>query len=132
MSRAERALILARGLGSRMRAAEPGVRLTAEQERAAAAGLKALMPIGGPPVVDYVLASLADAGIRAVGLVVAPGDNPLRSHLGTLRTSLVIDFVEQAEPRGTADAVVAAEAWAGDEPFLVLNADNLYPPGALR
>ena len=132
MSRAERALILARGLGSRMRAAEPGVRLTADQERAAAAGLKALMPIGGRPFVDYVLASLADAGIRAVGLVIAPGDNPLRRHLASVRTALTVEFVEQTEPRGTADAVLAAESWAGGGPFLALNADNLYPADALR
>jgi len=132
MSRAERALILARGLGSRMRAAEPGAELTPEQEQAARAGLKALMPIGGRPFLDYVLASLADAGVRGAALVVAPGDNPLRAYFASARTSLAIDFVEQAEPRGTADAVLAAEAWAGDEPFLTLNADNLYPAAALR
>jgi glucose-1-phosphate thymidylyltransferase len=37
----------------------------------------------------------------------------------------------QAEPRGTADAVLAAEAALGGDAFLVANGDNLYPPEAL-
>nr|MBA3296070.1 nucleotidyltransferase family protein [Acidobacteriota bacterium] len=45
---------------------------------------------------------------------------------------LTIDFVVQAEPLGTADAVLAVEPWADDEPFLTMNADNLYPSAALR
>jgi glucose-1-phosphate thymidylyltransferase len=39
--------------------------------------------------------------------------------------------VVQEEPRGTADAVLAAEAWTGGADFLALNADNLYPPPVL-
>ena len=42
---------------------------------------------------------------------------------------VAVDFVVQPEPHGTADAVLAAERWAEDEPFLVVNGDNLYPPG---
>ena len=38
----------------------------------------------------------------------------------------------QAEPRGTADAVLAAEQWTQGEPFLVMNGDNLYPADVLR
>ena len=38
----------------------------------------------------------------------------------------------QPEARGTADAVLAAEGWAEDAPFLALNADNLYPVQVLR
>jgi molybdopterin-guanine dinucleotide biosynthesis protein A len=59
MKQTDRALVLARGLGSRMRNDEPGVHLTADQQRAADAGLKALMPIEGRPFLDYVLGSLA-------------------------------------------------------------------------
>jgi len=109
MSRTDRALVLARGLGSRMRAEDPGVQLTPEQAKAAEAGLKALMPIGGRPFLDYVLASLADAGIRTVGLVIAPGENPLRRYYSSARPRVAIDFLIQAEPRGTADAMLAAE-----------------------
>ncbi|MEO7271778.1 MAG: sugar phosphate nucleotidyltransferase [Vicinamibacterales bacterium] len=132
MGRTDRALVLARGLGSRMRADDASVHLTPEQDQAADAGLKALMPIGGRPFLDYVLASLADAGIRTVGLVIAPGENPLRTYYASAPTRVAIDFLIQADARGTADAVLAAEAWAGDAPFLTLNADNLYPTASLR
>jgi dTDP-glucose pyrophosphorylase len=130
--RTDRALVLARGLGSRMRADDPGASLTAAQQQAAAAGLKALMPIDGRPFLDYVLGSLAEAGIRSVGLVVGPGADPVRAHYAQVSTRLSIDFIVQHEARGTADAVTAAEDWTAGDPFLVLNADNLYPVRALR
>ena len=62
-----------------MRADEPAARLTSDQQRAAAAGLKALMPIEGRPFLDYVLGSLADAGLASVGIVVGPGEDPIRA-----------------------------------------------------
>ena len=43
-----------------------------------------------------------------------------------------IRFAIQREARGTADAVLSAEAFAGGEPFLVLNSDNYYPVEVLR
>jgi len=46
-------------------------------------------------------------------------------------TRLRVTFVEQAQPLGTADAVLSAQTWAGSHPFIVLNADNLYPVDVL-
>jgi len=132
MRHTDRALVLARGLGRRMRKDDHGVQLTADQQRAAEAGLKALMPIDGRPFLDYVLGSLADAGLRSVGLVIGPGADPVRSHYANLTTPVSLDFIVQPEARGTADAVLAAEDWAEDAPFLALNADNLYPVQVLR
>lgn len=128
------ALVLARGLGTRMRAADPGADLTPEQQRAADAGSKAMMPIGGRPFLDYVLNSIADAGIRRIGLVVAPVHHALAHNyeVESPPTRIEVDFVVQPEARGTADAVLAAEAWSRDEPFLVMNGDNLYPATVLR
>jgi glucose-1-phosphate thymidylyltransferase len=116
-----------------MRAADPGAVLTADQQRAADAGHKALMPVAGRPFIDYVLDSLGDAGLERTALVVAPNHEEIRGHVAsTPDRAMTIEFVVQAEPRGTADAVLAAEAWTSDEPFLVLNSDNLYPVHALR
>jgi glucose-1-phosphate thymidylyltransferase len=130
---ATRAVVLARGLGTRMRTVDPDAPLTLDQARAADAGLKALMPVNGRPFLDYVLSSLADAGITDVGLVVAPDHQALRRHYVTESppSRLRVSFVVQDEPVGTADAVVAVERWANGEPFLVMNADNLYPVRAL-
>lgn len=128
-----RALVLARGLGTRMQSADAGVPLTPAQQRAADAGLKALLPIGGRPFLDYVLSSLADAGIRSVGVVVAPQHAALADHYAAHPPARVaLSLIVQREALGTADAVVAAEAWTSGEPFLAMNADNLYPVAALN
>jgi dTDP-glucose pyrophosphorylase len=110
-----------------------GARLTAEQSSAADAGLKAMMPVGGArPFLDYVLHRLAEAGVREVGLVIGPEHEQIRAYYRALDTQrLAISFVIQKKPIGTADAVAAGEAWIGAAPFLVLNADNLYPVDAL-
>jgi glucose-1-phosphate thymidylyltransferase len=41
-----------------------------------------------------------------------------------------VSFAIQERPVGTANAVLAAEAFAGDDRFLVMNADNYYPVSA--
>jgi dTDP-glucose pyrophosphorylase len=129
-----RAIVLARGLGTRMRAADPSVQLSPEQQRAADAGLKAMIPVNGRPFLDYILSGLADAGLRDVALVVAPDHAALRDYYSVeCRPSRVrLDFVVQPEPLGTANAVIAAEEWIRRESFLVMNGDNLYPLPALR
>jgi glucose-1-phosphate thymidylyltransferase len=47
-------------------------------------------------------------------------------------TRLSLRFAVQAEPRGTADAVLAAQGVVRNAPFLVLNSDNYYLPATLR
>jgi len=42
-----------------------------------------------------------------------------------------LHFAVQERPLGTADAVLAAEAFAAGAPFVVLNADNYYPAPVL-
>ncbi|MEN3337354.1 MAG: glucose-phosphate thymidylyltransferase [Acidobacteriota bacterium] len=129
-----RAVVLARGLGSRMRAPDPEADLTAEQARAADEGHKAMMPVNGRPFLDYVLSGLADAGLNQVALIVAPDHRALldRYTSDAPPSRLALSFLVQAEARGTADAVLAAEEWAAGEPFLTMNSDNLYPREALQ
>src|SRR6266516_4445603 len=110
---ATRAVVLARGLGTRMRAADPSASLTLDQTRMADAGLKPMIPINGRPFLDYVLGALADAGMTDVALVVAPNHDAVRRHYVTDAppSRIRLSFVVQAEPRGTADAVLAIEGW---------------------
>jgi dTDP-glucose pyrophosphorylase len=113
-----------------MQRVDSGATLTAEQAAAADEGVKAMMPLGrGRPFLHYVLSALADAGANEVCLVVAPDAQHLQRHFHhemTLRR-MRISFAVQQEARGTADAVLAAESFARNERFLVLNADNYYP-----
>lgn len=129
----DKAVILARGLGTRMRRADDTATLDARQSAAAATGVKALIPLDRP-FLDYVLSALADAGYRWVCLVVAPQHDAIREYYveQSPPQRLHIDFAVQEEPRGTADAVAAAESFAGGDPFLVINSDNYYPLQALR
>ena len=127
----EQVVVLARGLGSRMRKEDPAVALDATQAAAAAGGVKAMIPIGRP-FLDYVLAVTADAGYSRVCLVVAPEHGQIREYYSRLKPKrLQIEFAIQVAARGTADAVAAAEEAVGGQPFLVLNSDNLYPLEAL-
>ncbi len=131
--RMDQAVILARGLGTRMRRNDAEAALDPHQRAVAETGVKALIPVGRP-FLDYVLSALADAGYRRVGLVVAPDHEPLRDyyHRQLRLQRLELRFAVQEHPRGTADAVAAARSLCGDEPFLVLNSDNYYPAEALR
>ena len=128
-----RALVLARGLGRRMQTVD-GITLNDEQRNAADAGLKAMLPIEGRPFLDYVLSSLADAGISRAALIVAPDHDAIRRRYveDCAPERIGVDFVVQVEPTGTAPAVLAAEDWTSGEPFLVVNGDNLYPSDVLR
>jgi len=129
----DKAVILTRGLGTRMREAAADEQLTRAQAEAADKGVKALIPIERP-FLDYVLTALADTHYRRVCLVIGPEHDELRDYYGrgVQPRRLALSFAVQAEPLGTADAVVAAEAFAAGDPFVVINSDNYYPVSALR
>jgi glucose-1-phosphate thymidylyltransferase len=129
----DKVVVLARGLGTRMRRNEGGAKVDGRQAALAEAGIKALIPIGRP-FLDYVLSAAAEAGYRHVCLVIGPEQEAIREYYGGKAAAEKLDFTFacQPEPRGTADAVAAAEAFAGDDPFTVINSDNYYPIEALR
>ena len=128
------AIILARGLGTRMRREAADVLVDPAQAAAAARGLKMMIPDArGRPFLAHLLSSLADGGITDVCLVVAPDHDAILEYFSrhpTLR--LRLHYAVQDEPLGTANAVLAAEDWVAGQDVLVLNADNLYPVGAIR
>jgi dTDP-glucose pyrophosphorylase len=116
-----------------MRAVKPARGLSASQQAMASRGLKGMIPVGRP-FLDYVLSGLADVGVQRVCLVVGPAQAEIRGYYaGPGRPSRVeLEFAVQVRPLGTADAVLAAEAYADRQPVLVVNADNLYPRSALQ
>ncbi len=116
-----------------MRRVDDGVVLDAAQAARADVGMKAMIPIDRP-FLDYVISSLADAGITDVMLVIGPDHAVVREHFTSVAptTRVRVRFAVQEQPLGTADAVLAAAREIGDIPFLVLNADNYYPSAAVR
>ena len=128
-----KAVVLAAGLGTRLKRGDPGATLDAGQSAAADRGLKALVPVGGRPFLDFVLSGLADAGIRDVCLVIGPSSLAICEHYAASPPDRVrLEYAEQREPRGTANALLAAEGRTGSGDFLALNSDNLYPVSAIR
>lgn len=124
-----------------MRRLDATAQLDNTQVAVADSGVKGMIPIAGAngdgvarPFLDYVISTLADAGISRVVLVLGPEHDTVREYYARAappsRVRMV--FAVQAEPIGTANAVVAAAEAIGPEPFLVLNADNFYPPEAIE
>jgi dTDP-glucose pyrophosphorylase len=131
-----KAVILAAGSASRMqdnleRYLEGGEELTAVRK-----GEKMAARFSRFPFIDYQLLGLARAGVREVCIVLRPDDTFFTAYYerlgGGLFPELRIGFSFQETPDGTAHAVLAAERFAGDSPFLVLNGDNCYPCRLVR
>jgi dTDP-glucose pyrophosphorylase len=126
----DKAVILARGAGSRMRASA-GIRLDPAQSAIADTGVKAMIPFGRP-FLDFVLSGLADAGFAQACIVVGPEHDFVRDHYLRIQPRrILISFAVQAKALGTADAVLAAEGFASGGEFIVINSDNLYPSEVL-
>lgn len=127
-----KAVVLARGLGTRMRREDATAALDDAQAEVAARGTKAMIPIGRP-FLDYALSALADAGCTDACLVIGPEHTDIRDHYTRTSppTRIRVAFAVQQEPRGTADALLAAEAFAAGDRVLMVNSDNYYPPRAL-
>ena len=114
-----------------MRQADEAAAVDAQQAAVADQGVKAMIPIGRP-FLDYVLSALADADCRDVCLVIGPEHHAVREYYRRpgLLHRVTVSFAIQDKPIGTADAVLAAEPFVGDDRFLVMNADNYYPVAA--
>lgn len=127
-----KAVILARGLGTRMRRADDTAQLDEKQAKVAASGVKALIDVGRP-FLDYVISVLADAGISQVCLVIGPEHDVLREYAASVSGGRVqVTTAVQEQPRGTADAVASAREFAGSDRVVVLNSDNYYPLPSLE
>lgn len=103
-----KAVILAAGLGKRMRSALP----------------KVLHPLCGVPMIDWAVRTALDAGSGVPYVVVGQGSDQVRAHLGARAL-----FLEQTEQLGTGHAVMTARdilqnypghvyVLAGDMPLL--------------
>ena len=118
-----------------MRKADETAKLDPVQATAAAAGVKAMIPIGDGmrPFIDYLLSSVADAGFSDVCLVIGPEHDQVRFRYQheVIPIRLRIQFAIQERALGTANAVLSAESFAESDSFVVINSDNYYPRESL-
>ncbi len=115
-----RAVVPAAGLGTRLLPATRAVP-------------KELLPVGDRPVIQHVAEELEANGVQDVLLVTRRGKDAIEDHFDTGGGRVRFTAVRQAEPRGLGDAVLCAESWAADRPFVVALGDAVlaaHPAGA--
>ncbi len=80
---------------------------------------KVLKPIGGRPLIDHLVATLGRLGVGKIVIVVGYGREQVKAHFANARIPN-LHFAVQEKLRGTADAVMAAEAHFRDHEGSVL------------
>jgi bifunctional UDP-N-acetylglucosamine pyrophosphorylase/glucosamine-1-phosphate N-acetyltransferase len=88
---------------------------------------KPTLPLLGKPLLAHTLEALAAVVDEAI-LVVGYRAEMVRAAFGESCANLKLKYIQQAEQRGTADAVASAREAVADE-FLVVNGDDYFGPG---
>jgi glucose-1-phosphate thymidylyltransferase len=115
-----KALILAGGAGTRLR---PLTHTSAKQ----------LVPVANKPILFYGLESMADAGIKQVGIITGDTAAEIRAAVGDgSRWGLDVTYIAQEAPLGLAHCVLIARPFLGDEDFVMYLGDNLLQQGVRR
>ncbi len=117
----EQAVVLAAGEGRRLRALANG-------------RPKCLVPVAGRALIDRVLQSIADAGIRQVLVVVGYRGGEIERHVGS-GVAHGLDVRYAANPdyeRGNASSFRCALRAVSARPFLLTMADHICDPSLLR
>ncbi|MCZ6609779.1 MAG: NTP transferase domain-containing protein, partial [Alphaproteobacteria bacterium] len=115
------ALILAAGLGSRLR---PHTKTP-----------KPLTRVLGLTLAERVVCTLLDAGIRRFLVTLGHEAETVRAHFSDIarRRGVTIDFVDaEGWERGNGASALAAKGRAGEAPFFLVMVDHLFDPGIAR
>jgi UDP-N-acetylglucosamine diphosphorylase/glucosamine-1-phosphate N-acetyltransferase len=94
---------------------------------------KHLLPIGGRPLLEWILEGLVEAGVDEALLVTHYLEEQIKDHFGDgERLGVKLSYVRQEEMRGTADAFRVAEDFADGEAFMGVYGDLFLPPEGFK
>jgi NDP-sugar pyrophosphorylase family protein len=115
-----KAVILAAGQGTRMRP------LTHRRP-------KPLVPVAGRPILEHIVGGLASAGVDEICLVIGWLGEQIEEAFGDgTRLGVDLTYVWQEEYGGTGAAVLLAEDFIGEDPFVLGWGDIIVPPENYR
>lgn len=87
---------------------------------------KQLVPVANKPVLFYAIEDLAAAGIADIGIVVGQTAPDIKAAVGTgERWDVKVTYIDQPDPLGLAHAVIVAQDFIGDDPFVMYLGDNM-------
>jgi glucose-1-phosphate thymidylyltransferase len=87
---------------------------------------KQLVPVANKPVVEYGIESIREAGITEFGIIVGDTAPAIMQAVGDgSRWGIKITYIPQPDPLGLAHAVKTAQAFLGDDDFIMYLGDNL-------
>lgn len=87
---------------------------------------KQLLPVANKPVLHYCMDFLVSADIKEIGVIVGDTHRQIKTSLADgSRWGAEITYIHQDQPKGLAHAVLLAEEFIGDSPFVMVLGDNL-------
>ncbi len=87
---------------------------------------KTLLPVANQPVLEYCLDNLIKNGITEIGIVMHPSQVGISALIGNgARYGAKVEYIHQHEQKGISHAVKQAEAFIGNDLFILLLGDNL-------
>jgi N-acetyl-alpha-D-muramate 1-phosphate uridylyltransferase len=112
----KRAMVLAAGLGTRMRPLNGNIP-------------KPLVRVGGKALIDYALDRLAGVGVEQAVVNVHHLADQIERHLGHRQQPKIVISDERSELLGTGGGVLKALPQLGADPFFHVNSDTIWIDG---